>query len=250
MDTQPSLRSTVSAAEWETRVNLAALYRICALFGWDDLIYTHISARVLESDHHFLINPFGLLFEEVTASNLVKIDLEGTKVIDSPHSVNKAGFTIHSAIHEAREDAACVLHLHTDYGVAVSMLETGFIRESQNASIVSPFIAYHDYEGVATREDEKKRLVASLGDKFLMILRNHGTLACTPSIEFAFQAIYILERACKMQILAQSSGQPIQPITDEAFANAFAGSEEVGAAATPWPALIRKLDRLDPGYKE
>src|SRR5499433_4144915 len=171
-----SVRDQVSEAEWQARVDLAAAYRLVALYRWDDLIFTHISARVPGSDHHFLLNPYGMMFEEVTASSLVKIDLAGNKVMDSPYFINPAGFTIHSAVHAAREDAMCVMHLHTDYGIAVSAQKKGLLPLSQQSMVALASIAYHDYEGLALDEEEKPRLVADLGDKKYMILRNHGLL--------------------------------------------------------------------------
>ena len=253
VDTQ-SVRDQVSEEEWQTRVNLAACYRLVGLNGWDDLVYTHISARVPNSDHHFLLNPMGLLFEEVTASNLVKIDLNGDKILDTPYQVNAAGFIIHSAIHEAREDAACVLHLHTDYGVAVSMQTQGLLPHSQTSSLPYALLSYHDYEGIAVREGEKERLVEDLGGNFAMILRNHGTLTVGRSIGEAYIAMYFLEKACRIQILAQSGGQEIIPIPKEIYENVFEAADIVNASFDenfgPWQALLRKLDRIDTSYKE
>jgi ribulose-5-phosphate 4-epimerase/fuculose-1-phosphate aldolase len=253
LQSQANVRPHVTDEEWQIRVDLAAAYRLVALYGWDDLIYTHISARVPGPDHHFLINPMGLLFEEITASNLVKIDLDGSTLMETPYSVNKAGFVIHSAIHAARADAGCVLHLHTDHGVAVSCLEGGLERLTQTACFPLASLAYHDYEGVAVREDEKARLVANLGDKYAMILRNHGTLTVGKTVGDAFHLMYFLERACRMQILAQSTGHSLVRVSDEAFDNAVLGGQAVIAGAGelgPWPALRRKLDRIDPGYQE
>src|SRR5258705_7760228 len=176
----------VSDAEWQVRVDLAAAYRLVALYGWDDLIFTHISARVPGDDHHFLLNPYGMMFEEVTASSLVKIDLHGNKVMESPYFINPAGFTIHSAVHEARADALCVMHLHTDYGIAVSAQKDGLLPISQQSMLVLSSLAYHDYEGVALNEDEKPRLVRDLGDKTSMILRNHGLLTVGRTAAEAF----------------------------------------------------------------
>src|SRR5258708_14935540 len=182
-----SLKGKVSAEEWQARVDLAALYRLVALYGWDDLIYTHISARNPGPEHHFLINPYGMLLEEISASSLVKIDLEGNILQETPYFINPAGFTIHSAIHAAREDAHYVMHLHSDDGVAVAAQAQGLMPLSQHALIVLPRLAYHDYEGIALNHDERERLVASLGDKTLMLLRNHGTLAVgdTPASSWA-----------------------------------------------------------------
>ncbi|HCZ17868.1 MAG TPA: class II aldolase, partial [Candidatus Accumulibacter sp.] len=184
------VQALVSEAEWEQRVNLAACYRLVALFGWDDLIFTHISARVPGPEHHFLINPYGLMFSEITASGLVKVDLEGKKVMDSPYEINPAGFTIHSAIHAAREDAQCVLHVHSVNGVAVSAQARGVLPISQHSIFVLPSLAYHDYEGVALNQDEKPRLVRDLGDKRFLMLRNHGLLTVGESVSEAFVAMY------------------------------------------------------------
>src|SRR5437868_11268094 len=200
----------LSDAEWQARIDLAAAYRLVALHGWDDLIFTHISARLPGADHHFLLNPYGMMFEEVTASSLVKIDLTGNKVTDSPHFINPAGFTIHSAVHEARADALCVMHLHTDYGIAVSAQKDGLLPISQQAMLALASLAYHDYEGLALNEQEKPRLVADLGDKSHMILRNHGLLTVGGTAAEAFLAMFLLERACKIQILAQAGGALVQ----------------------------------------
>ncbi|MDH5209387.1 MAG: class II aldolase/adducin family protein, partial [Burkholderiaceae bacterium] len=180
------IQPAVAAAEREQRVALAACYRLVALYGWDDLIFTHISARVPGPDHHFLINPYGFLFSEITASSLVKVDLDGRKVDDSPHDVNPAGFTIHSAIHAAREDAHCVLHVHSVNGVAVSAQRDGLLPLSQHSIFPLSSLAYHDYEGVALNEDEKPRLVRDLGDKRSLILRNHGLLTVGRTVAEAF----------------------------------------------------------------
>ena len=191
-DKAVDVRSQVSAEEWQVRVDLAACYRLVALHGWDDLVFTHITARVPGSDHHFLINPYGMLFDEVTASSLVKVDLEGSKVMASAYEINPAGFTIHSAVHAAREDAQCVIHLHTEAGVAVSAQKDGLLPLSQNALFPMASLAYHDYEGIALREDEKARLVRDLGERSFMILRNHGTLTVGRSVADAFLFMFVL----------------------------------------------------------
>ena len=246
------IREQVSAEEWQARVELAAAYRLVALYGWDDLIFTHISSRVPGADHHFLLNPYGMMFEEVTASSLVKIDLLGNKVTDSPYFVNPAGFTIHSAVHAAREDALCVMHLHTDYGIAVSAQKDGLLPISQQAMLALSSLAYHDYEGLALNEDEKPRLVADLGDKSQMILRNHGLLTVGRTAAEAFLAMFLLERACKIQILAQAGGELVEiakPIVQLVESQVKVVTVGQGAALT-WPGLLRKLDRIDPSYKE
>ncbi len=240
------------ATEAGVRRDLAAVYRLVAQHGWDDLIFTHISARVPGPEHHFLINPFGLRFDEVTASNLVKIDVEGNPVGPSAHPVNPAGFVIHSALHMAREDARCVIHLHTDDGVAVAAQEDGLLPLSQHAMMVRGEVAYHDYEGIAFDLDERERLVADMGAKHLMLLRNHGTLSVGPSCAAAWLAIYFLERACTMQVRAQSSGARLtmprqgvpEKVTDQSV-SLFTGT----AGAFTWPALLRKLDQTDPSYR-
>jgi ribulose-5-phosphate 4-epimerase/fuculose-1-phosphate aldolase len=191
-----SLQSQVTAAEWRTRVDLAACYRLVALYGWDDLIFTHISARVPGPETHFLINPYGMMFDEITASSLVKIDLRGTKVSDSTYDINPAGFTIHSAVHEGRRDAHCVLHLHTTAGVAVSTQKDGLLPISQQSLFPLSALSYHAYEGVALNPEEKPRLVADLGDTNFMILRNHGLLTCGETVAEAFLNMFILQRSC------------------------------------------------------
>ncbi len=246
-----SVKDMVSAEEWQLRVDLAATYRLVAHYGWDDMIFTHISVRVPGPEHHFLINPYGMLFEEITASSLVKIDLEGNIVMDSPYFVNPAGFTIHSAIHMAREDAQCVLHLHTDDGVAVSAQQDGLMPLSQFAMLVRPHLAYHDYEGVALDLDERERLIRDIGEKHTMLLRNHGTLSVGENCAMAFMAIYFLERACATQVRTMSA-KPHMPsqeaidTVDEQSASLF----QPGIDALAWPALLRKLDRLDPSYRD
>jgi ribulose-5-phosphate 4-epimerase/fuculose-1-phosphate aldolase len=249
----PTLTNQVSAEEWQTRVDLAAAYRLVALYGWDDLIFTHISARVPGPEHHFLLNPYGMMFEEVTASSLVKVDLAGNKVMQSPYFVNPAGFTIHSAVHAAREDALCVMHLHTDFGIAVSAQKDGLLPISQQAMLARASLAYHDYEGLALNDDEKPRLVSDLGDKQQMILRNHGLLTVGRTTAEAFLAMFLLERACKIQILAQSGGTELVNVPDPILRLVESQVKAVtvgqGAALT-WPGLLRKLDRSDPSYRD
>jgi ribulose-5-phosphate 4-epimerase/fuculose-1-phosphate aldolase len=248
-----AVRDQVSAEEWQTRVNLAAAYRLIALYGWDDLVFTHVSARVPGEEHHFLINPYGMMFEEITASNLVKVDLDGKIVIDTSFNVNPAGFTIHSAVHAAREDAICVMHLHTDCGIAVSAQEAGLIPISQQSLFVLASLGYHDYEGLALNEDEKPRLVADLGNKTFLILRNHGLLTVGQTIADAFLSMFLLERACRIQILAQSGGGKLIPIPEQILAGIKAQEAIVtkgGGGQLVWPGLLRKLDRQSVGYKD
>ena len=248
----PSVREQVSAEEWQTRLDLAAAYRLVAHFGWDDLIYTHISARVPGPEHHFLINPYGMCFDEITASSLVKVDLDGNLVMDSPFNINPAGFVIHSAIHAAREDAKCVLHVHSVNGVAVSAQNNGVLPISQQSIFVLASLAYHDYEGVALRDEEKPRLVADLGDKNFFMLRNHGLLTVADSIPDAFLFMYLFETTCMIQVRAQAGGGELIPIDARIIAGAKQAAQQVtrgAGGALAWPALQRKLDRRDPSWR-
>jgi ribulose-5-phosphate 4-epimerase/fuculose-1-phosphate aldolase len=248
-----SVKDKVSAEEWQMRVDLAACYRTIAQYGWDDLVFTHISARVPGPEHHFLINPYGMLFEEVTASSLVKVDLNGNKVMDSEYDINPAGFTIHSAVHEAREDAKCVMHLHTTAGIAVSVQEQGLLPYSQQSLFALSSMSYHDYEGVALNPDEKVRLVSDLGNTNFMILHNHGLLTCASTVPDAFLAMFILQRSCEIQIQAQSTGVELRPIPAPILAGIQAQAEQVTRSmggALAWPGILRKLDRESPGYKD
>lgn len=249
-DAGVSLKGRVSAEEWQARVDCAALYRLVALHGWDDMIFTHISMRVPGPDHHFLINPYGMFFEEITASSLVKVDLDGNIVSPTEYYINPAGFTIHSAIHGAREDALCVIHLHTDAGVGVSAQKDGLLPLTQNALLVIPQLAYHGYEGVALNLDERARLVADIGDKKLMLLRNHGTLAVGQTAADAFVGIFFLERACAEQVAALSAGRENVLIAPEAAQQEALGPSKGLAMVSglAWPGLKRKLDRHLPGY--
>lgn len=247
-----SVRDQVSDEEWQARVDLAACYRLIALHGWDDLVFTHVSARVPGPAEHFLINAYGLLFEEMTASTLVKVDLAGRKVMDTPYEINPAGFIIHSAVHEARPDVGCVVHTHTKAGVAVSAQERGLLPISQVSLFPLASLGYHDYEGVALNPEEKPRLAADLGDKTSLILRNHGLLTAAPTIPDAFLATYVLETACQTQLLAQSAGVELREIDAQIQAGIAAQVKEVTkglGGKLAWPALLRKLDRLDPSYR-
>lgn len=248
-----SVRQQVSEEEWQRRVELAAAYRLVALFRWDDLIFTHISARVPGAEHHFLINPYGMLFEEITASSLVKVDLHGKPVMDTPYAVNPAGFTIHSAIHAAREDAQCVMHTHSLNGVAVSAQRGGVLPLSQQSIFVLASLAYHDYEGVALNEDEKPRLVRDLGDKHYLMLRNHGLLTVANNVPDAFLFMYLFEAACTIQVRAQAGGSELIPVSSAIIEGATAQARQVtrgAGGALAWPALLRKLDRIDPSYRD
>lgn len=247
----PSLHASVSAEEWALRVDLAAAYRLVALFGWSDLVFTHISARIPGPEHHFLINPYGLMFDEVTASSLMRVDQACNKIHVSEFPVNPAGFTIHSCIHAVREDAGCVLHTHSRAGVAVSAQRRGILPISQQSTFVLPSVAYHDYEGVALRDEEKPRLQRALGDNTFLVLRNHGLLTVGKTIAEAFLNMYMLESACRIQIDAQAGGELVEIAVSipgnmsDVIRAATAGQ----GAALAWPALLRKLDRTDPSYK-
>lgn len=247
----PSLRGKVSEEEWALRVDLAAAYRLVALFGWDDLVFTHISARVPGPDHHFLINPYGLLFEEITASSLVKIDQCGEKVEGSAFPVNPAGFTIHSAVHAGREDAHCVMHTHSINGVAVSAQRQGLLALSQQSLFVLASLGYHDYEGVALNEEEKPRLVQDLGSNSFLMLRNHGLLTVGQTVADAFLYMYLFEAACMIQVRALAGGGEMVEVPEQIVAGIQQQAEQVtrglGGGLT-WPGLRRRLDRRSPGY--
>ncbi len=247
----PSLKEVVSAEEWQLRVDLAAAYRLVAAYGWSDLIFTHISARVPGPGHNFLINPYGLMFDEITASSLVMIDQSCNKLRESPFPVNPAGFTIHSCIHEVRDDAGCVLHTHSRAGVGVSAQKGGLLPVSQQSTIILNSLAYHDYEGIALHAEEKPRLQASLGKANNLILRNHGLLTVGSTIPEAFLYMYFLESACRIQIDAQAGGEVnlIGQAPMEANKNAMKmATAGQSAANLAWPALLRRLDRENPGY--
>ena len=246
-----SVKERVSAEEWQIRVDLAAAYHLVAHFGWDDLVFTHISARLPGPEHTFLINPFGLMFDEISASNLIKIDLDGNIIDPTPYMVNKAGFTIHSAVHVGREDVGAVLHLHTINGTAVASQAKGLLPINQTAMILNDELAYHDYEGIAFNHDERPRIVADLGTKSSMILRNHGTLTVGRTVAGAFMTMYFLERACAIQIAAMAGGThlltPAGEVQDVVAQQAK--MERAGAEKLVWPALIRLMDRKSPHYK-
>ncbi len=252
MGNTSSVKSQVSDEEWQVRTDLAACYRAIALYGWDDLVFTHVSAQVPGPDMHFLINAYGMMFEEITASSLVKVDLAGNKVLDSSYEINPAGFVIHSAVHEVRHDAACVLHTHTKAGVAVSAQSKGLLPLSQTSLFPYSNLAYHSYEGVALNDDEKPRLVADLGAHNAMILRNHGLLTTGATIADAFLMMYLLETACQIQIMAQSSGGELILVAEPVVAGIQAQAEQVTkglGGALIWPGLLRKLDRRDASFR-
>jgi ribulose-5-phosphate 4-epimerase/fuculose-1-phosphate aldolase len=248
------VRDLVSEEEWKVREDLAACYRLVAHYGWDDMIFTHISARVPGEEGHFLINPYGLLFDEITASSLVKVDHDGHAVINSGALTNPAGFTIHSAVHMAREDAGCVMHLHTLDGTAVSAMAEGLMPLNQTALLVRETLAYHDYEGVALDHDERPRLTGDLGNKSTMLLRHHGTLALGKTVAEAFTKMYFLERACSMQVRTLAAGRsaltmPAEDVIAKTADQAMSGLEFV-ANLLAWPALRRMLDRKDASYTD
>ena len=248
----PSVKHLVSKEEWQLRVDLAACYRLVAAYGWSDLVFTHISARIPGPEHHFLINPYGLMFDEITASSLVKVDQQCNKLIASPFPVNPAGFVIHSAVHEARDDVQCVMHTHTRAGVAVSAQKCGVLPISQQSSFVLASLAYHDYEGVAFRDEEKPRLQADMGRANFLMLRNHGLLVAGKSIADAFLSMYTFESTCQIQLSAQAGGelQHINPAIISGVAEAMRVQTGGMGGAFVWPSLIRKLDRLDESYKQ
>jgi ribulose-5-phosphate 4-epimerase/fuculose-1-phosphate aldolase len=262
---QKSIREQVSEQEWKLRVDLAACYRLIAMYGWDDMVFTHVSVRVPGPEHHFLINPYGLMFDEITASSLVKVDMECNPVLPSPYQVNPAGFVIHSTVHAAREDVVCVLHTHTIAGTAVSAQKQGLLPISQQASVAligmgisqaddepANGIGYHDYEGIAVNDDERPRLAHDLGHNNALILRNHGLLTVGPTVADAFLRMYTLENACRVQIAAQSGGaqlQMIEPkVLDGVRNNVRVAAGKGGVEALIWPPLLRKLQRINPGF--
>ena len=248
----PSLKEVVSAEEWQLRVDLAAAYRLVAAYGMSDLVFTHISVRIPGPEHHFLINPYGLMFDEITASSLVRIDQSGNKVSDSVFPINPAGFTIHSAIHQAREDITCVLHTHTRAGIAVSSQKHGVLPISQQSTFVLSSLAYHNYEGVALRDDEKPRLQAALGQANFLMLRNHGLLTVGRTVADAFLSMYTFENTCRIQVDALAGGHALIEVDQKVMEGMPQVIKQVAAhqgSALVWPALLRKLERMDPGYK-
>lgn len=240
-----------TAGERETRIALAACYRLIAHFGMDDLVYTHISARVPGEHGHFLINPYGLMFHEITASSLVKIDYDGNIVEDSGYPVNKAGFVIHSAVHMEKPEINCVLHTHTRAGIAVSCLEDGLLHINQHSAMFYGRLAYHDYEGIALDLDERARLVRDLGDKPAMMLRNHGLLTAGRTVPEAFVLMYYLEQSCRIQIDLMAAGGKLTRLSDNVLQHT---AQQFVSAPLPcgereWPALLRLLDARDPSYR-
>lgn len=253
------VKSQVSAAEWQTRVDLAACYRLIALYGWEDLIFTHISAKIPGTEE-FLINPYGLMFDEITASSLVKVDLHGKRLEPSPYQINPAGFIIHSAVHAVREDVGCVLHIHTAEGIAVSTQRQGVLALSQQSIFIISSLAYHAYEGVALDSDETLRLQRDLGDKSFLMLPNHGLLTCGETIADTFLMMYMFQRTCEVQIKAQSAGVELVLVHQEVVDKTIrlttemnqrdASSKKALDGSLPWQALLRRLDRLDTGFRD
>ncbi len=250
----PSARPDgITAEEWQARLDLAACYRLIHMFGMDDLIYTHISARVPGPEEHFLINGFGLLYEEITASNLVKVDIEGNILSDSEWGINPAGYVIHSCIHREMPEIGCVLHTHTVAGTGVSAQEEGLLPLSQTSMLFTGQVAYHDYEGVALREEEQARMLADMGDKRIMILRNHGLLTVGETVQEAFLLMYYMEQACRMQVAAQSGGGRLtvpSPQVQQYVRDAASGGFGAGVGQREFTALVRRLDRQDTGWRE
>ncbi|TMP80989.1 class II aldolase [Pseudoalteromonas phenolica] len=248
-----NLKGKVSEQEWQLRVDLAACYRLVEHMRWGDLIYTHMSAR-LPGTNYYLVNAFGLSFDEVTASNLMKVDLQGNILDDTPFEINPAGFTIHSAIHEVREDAHCVIHLHTKETIAVASLECGLLPLSQHSMFSLPSLSYHDYEGLAVNEDEKARLQNDLGTTNHMLLVNHGGLTVGPTVGDAFMRFYDLQRACEIQVAIQATGQKAVPVPQPIIDNIYNQANVVHSGSTggqlAWPAMLRKAYRLDPSFAE
>ena len=248
-----TVREQVSPEEWKVRTDLAACYRLVEQFGMTELIANHISCRVPGEPNHFLINPFGLLYDDVNASNLVKVDFDGNIVFRSTdHDVNAAGFVIHSAIHMARHDVDCVAHTHTPAGMAVSAMDCGLLPIAQS-SMRFLRIAYHDYEGVADRLDERERIVADLGEHEAMILRNHGLLVAGRSVPSAFTLLYRLERACQTQIMALSCNTALSYPPPEVLQRSYVkarGNDPIRNGDLGWPSLLRRLDRQDPSYRD
>ena len=247
-----SIKGNVSKEEWRQRCDLAACYRFIAWMGWDDLIFTHFSMRLPGDEKTFLINPFGVVFEEITASKLVKINIHGKPLQPTPYPVNPAGFVLHSAIHEAREDAHCVIHLHTPEGVAVSCQKDGLLPISQSALSVYSEVAYHDYSGIVFDEDERKRLLPSLGEKNCLILRNHGLLTCGKTIAEAFMRMYFLQRACESQIMAMAGSGELTPLDQQVIDHVHGQTELVRNLITDlsWAAVLDRVKRVAPDYKD
>lgn len=248
-----SRKPEMAREEWEARVQLAACYRIFDMLGWTEMIFNHITLRVPGPQRHFLINPYGLWYREVTASSLVKIDLDGNLVSPSEWPVNRAGFVIHSAIHAAREDAHCIMHTHTTAGLAVACQRDGLRPDNFYSALTHGHIAYHDFEGVTVRDDEKPRLVRSLGDKSYLILRNHGLLVCGRTVEEAFLRMWTIERACQIQQAAQATGQPLIALPPDVLERTSKMPRHLEPGDPTdrklFGALLRRVDAIDQSYR-
>lgn len=242
-----------SDAEWQARQQLAACYRIFAHLGWDEVIYNHISLRVPGEDHAFLINPFGLMYSEVTASNLITIDIEGNKLDASEHPVNRAGFVQHSVFHRHLPDAHCIIHTHTTAGMAIASTVEGLVPTNFYSGLLAGQVAYHDFEGVTVREEEGARLIAHLGDKRFMILRNHGLLVLGPTLPAAFQRYYLLERACQINLATQQAGTPVR-VPDAVIAvhqrDVFMAQPPEAQGVAEFAAMVRLIDRTDRSWRD
>ncbi len=245
----------MSKAEWETRVDLAACFRLVDFYGWSDMLATHLSARIPGTEDHFLINPVGMMFDEMTASCLVKVDIDGNLLSDSEYGINPAGYTIHSAVHMGRPDAGCVMHTHTAAGLGVATQADGLLPLTQMALAVIAQTGYHDYEGPALDHGERERLIADLGENNVLVLRNHGLLTVGRTIAEAFVWMFRAERACRFQLSFQQAGarpaeipQAVQEISIERSRKAISASGHRPIGQFEWPALLRKLDRENPGY--
>lgn len=250
----PSVKDQVSEEEWQARVDLACAYRIVDYYGWTHVIANHISLRVPGDEEHFLINPYGLMYDEVTASSLVKIDLDGNKIMDSPFDINQAGYVIHSAIHGARKDITCALHTHTEAGMAVSSQKDGLLPLNMSAIRFYGNLAYHDYQGVTLDVEERDSIVESLGDKYAMILRNHGLLTLGRNLGEAFYLMYNLEKACRSQLAAMAGGAeleiPPEHVLQKSAAQSWRPNTNNTEMHPTWPALVRKMDRIDPSFRD
>ena len=250
----PSLRGEVSEEEWQARVDLACAYRLVAHYGWTHLTANHISLRVPGDEEHFLLNPYGLLFDEVTASSLVKIDLDGNKLMESDFGINQAGYVIHSAIHGARKDITCAIHTHTEAGMAVSSQKNGLLPLNMSAIRFYERIAYHDYEGVTVDVEERENIVKHLGNHFAMILRNHGLLTLGRNLGEAFYLMYNLEKACRAQLAAMAGGAeleiPPEHVLQKSAEQSWRPNNNSPEEHPAWPAMMRKMDRVDPSYRD
>ena len=247
----PDVRSQVSPEEWQVRVDLAAAYRLVALYGWDDLIFTHLSARVPGPEHHFLINPYGLMFDEITASSLVKVDGQCHKVIDSPYPVNPAGFVVHAAIHEGLSGAHCVMHTHTTSGMGVACLDEGLLQSNFYSAQLEGMVAYHEFEGITIHADEGPRLLRSIGERQAVILRNHGLLSWGSTLQQAFAVLWTLQRACDVQLATLSMGKPRmigEAVAERCRVDSLTFNDDSGGPRDVFNHLVRRVNKIDDSY--